>query len=68
MAKAKEDLSANNVKIKLVKSLVGRNDKHIATAHSLGLNRIGKEVMHVKNAALEGKLFQISYLIETSEL
>ena len=31
-----------NLKIKLVKSLSGRNAKHIATANSLGLHKIGK--------------------------
>ena len=31
----------NTVKITLVKSLNGRNKKHIATAHSLGLTKIG---------------------------
>ena len=30
-------------KIKLVKSLAGRHDKHIATAYSLGLHKIGDE-------------------------
>ena len=30
------------LKIKLVKSLNGRLDKHIATANSLGLRRIGE--------------------------
>ena len=30
-----------NLKIKLVKSLSGRNAKHIATANSLGLHKIG---------------------------
>ena len=32
-----------NLRIKLVKSLNGRLDKHIATAKSLGLNKIGAE-------------------------
>lgn len=31
-----------NLKIELVKSLNGRLDKHIATANSLGLRRIGQ--------------------------
>ena len=30
-----------NLRIKLVKSLSGRHDKHIATAYSLGLPKIG---------------------------
>ena len=40
-----------NLKIKLVKSLSGRNVKHIATANSLGLHKIGNEtVKEVKEA------------------
>ena len=40
-----------NLKIKLVKSLSGRNAKHIATANSLGLHKIGNEtVKEVKEA------------------
>ena len=34
-----------NLKIKLVKSLSGRLDKHIATANSLGLRKIGQETI-----------------------
>ena len=33
-----------NLKIKLVKSLNGRLEKQIATAHSLGLRKIGSRV------------------------
>ena len=68
MAKAKMEAQASSIKIKLVKSLSGRNTKHIATAHSLGLNKTGKEVEHVMNDALKGKISQISYLIQTSEV
>ena len=40
-----------NLRIKLVKSLNGRHDKHIATAYSLGLHKIGNEtVKEVKEA------------------
>lgn len=56
------------IKIKLVKSLIGKNDKHIATAHSLGLNKIGKEVTCIVNDALKGKISKISYLIETCKV
>ena len=34
-----------NLKIELVKSLNGRLDKHIATANSLGLRRIGQKTI-----------------------
>ena len=37
------------LKIKLVKSLNGRGDKQIATAHSLGLHKIGNETTQPDN-------------------
>ena len=43
------------LKIKLVKSLVGRKDSHIATAASLGLRKIGAETVQPDNAATRGK-------------
>jgi len=54
-------------KIKLVKSLIGRKDSHIATAVSLGLKRIGDVTEQPDNAATIGKIKEISYLIEVSE-
>ncbi len=50
--------------IKLVKSLVGRKDDQIATAHSLGLRKIGQVVTQPDNDATKGKIFKISHLIE----
>ena len=56
-----------NLKIKLVKSLNGRHDKHIATANSLGLRKIGDETTQPDNAQTKGKIAQIGYLIEVTE-
>ena len=53
-------------KIKLVKSLAGRHDKHIATAYSLGLHKIGDETTQPDNEATRGKIKAISYLVEVS--
>lgn len=55
------------MKIKLVKSLVGRKDDHIATANSLGLRKINQEVEQPDNEATRGKIQKISYLIEVTE-
>ena len=52
------------VKIKLVKSLNGRHDKHIATAQSLGLRRIGDTTEQPDNEATRGKVNQIRYLVK----
>ena len=56
-----------NLKIKLVKSLSGRLDKHIATAKSLGLTKIGIEVTQPDNPQTRGKIEQIKYMIEVTE-
>ena len=56
-----------NIKIKLIKSLIGRRDKHIATAKSLGLTKIGSETVQPDNPQTRGKLAKIDYLIEVTE-
>ena len=56
-----------NMKITLKKSLVGRLEKHIATAHSLGLKKINSETVQPDNAQTRGKLQQIGYLLEVVE-
>ena len=53
--------------ITLVKSLSGRNDKHIATAHSLGLKRIGDKTTQPDTPQTKGKTAQIHYLIKVSQ-
>jgi len=55
------------LKIKLVKSLNGRLEKHIATANSLGLRRIGSETVQPDNPQTRGKVAQISYLLQVTE-
>lgn len=55
------------VKITLVKSLNGRHDKHIATAKSLALRKIGDTTEQPENEATRGKLAQIGYLVKVSQ-
>ena len=56
------------LKIKLVKSLNGRLQKHIATAASLGLRRIGQVTVQPDNDQTRGKIAKISYLLEVTEV
>ena len=49
-----------NLKIELVKSVNGRLKKHIATANSMGLRRIGDISVQPDNA-------QIGYLLQVTE-
>lgn len=52
------------LKIKLVKSLNGKLKDQIATAHSLGLKKIGQVVEQPDNDQTKGKIRKISHLVE----
>jgi large subunit ribosomal protein L30 len=56
-----------SLRIKLVKSLNGRHQKHIATANALGLHKPGEETVQPDNAQTRGKIAQIGYLIQVTE-
>lgn len=57
-----------NLKITLVKSLNGRLKKHIATAESLGLRRIGQTTIQPDNIQTRGKIAKIGYLLQVTEV
>ena len=57
-----------NLKIELVKSLNGRLEKHIATAQSLGLRKIGQVTIQPDNEQTRGKIAKIGYLLEVTEV
>ena len=57
-----------NLKIKLVKSLNGRLVKHIATAESLGLRKIGQVIIQPDNAQTRGKIALIGYMLQVTEV
>jgi large subunit ribosomal protein L30 len=56
-----------NVKVKLVKSLIGSKKDQIATANSLGLRKIGDVSIQPDNAQTKGKIRKIAHLIEATE-
>ena len=57
-----------NLNIQLVKSLSGRLEKHVATAHSLGLRKIGDTTVQPDNAQTKGKIAKIGYLLQVTEV
>ena len=57
-----------NLKIELVKSLNGRLQKHIATANSLGLRKIGDVTVQPDNDQTRGKIAKIGYLLQVTEV
>ncbi|WBY64225.1 MAG: 50S ribosomal protein L30 [Thermocaproicibacter melissae] len=54
------------LKITLVKSTIGAKKDQIATAHSLGLTKIGDSSIQPDNAQTRGKVAKIIHLIEVS--
>ena len=55
------------LKVKLVRSLAGCKKDQIATAHTLGLRKIGNESVQPDNAQTQGKVRKISHLGEVPE-
>ena len=56
-----------DIKVKLVKSLIGSKKDQIATAYALGLRKIGDVSVQPDNAQTKGKIRKIAHLIEATE-
>lgn len=54
------------LQVKLVRGLAGRKDDQIATVHSLGLRKIGDVTVQPDNAATQGKIKKVSFLVEVT--
>ena len=56
-----------DLKVKLVKSLIGSKKDQIATAYALGLHRIGDVSVQPDNPQTRGKIKKIVHLLEVEE-
>jgi large subunit ribosomal protein L30 len=65
MANKKSD---KQLKITLVKSLIGQVPKNRAIAESMGLRKIGKTVILPDNDATKGQIRLINHLIKVEEV
>ncbi|NMA49870.1 MAG: 50S ribosomal protein L30 [Tissierellia bacterium] len=52
------------IKIKLVKSPIGRPDTHKKTVEALGLRKIGQVVEKNDTPQIRGMIHQIDYMVE----
>ena len=55
------------LQVKLAKSLIGSKKDQIATAHALGLHKIGDISVQPENPQTLGKVKKISHLLEVTE-
>ncbi|HAH79229.1 MAG TPA: 50S ribosomal protein L30 [Ruminococcaceae bacterium] len=56
------------LKVTLVKSLIGAKKDQIATARTLGLTKIGDSSLQPDNAQTKGKVAKIIHLIKVSNV
>ena len=56
------------LEIKLVKSTIGRLEKHRRTVEALGLKKIGQTVIKEDNAAVRGMIDSINFMLEVNEV
>lgn len=58
---------ASELKIKLVRSTIGRSQKQKRTAEALGFKKLNQVVVHKDNPAIRGMVDRIKHLVEVSE-
>lgn len=56
------------IKVTLMKSPIGRIEKHKRTVEALGLKKIGQTVEHEDNAAIRGMVDAISFMVDVEEV
>jgi len=53
-----------NIKVTLVRSLIGRKPNQILTAHALGLTRLNSSVIKADTADVRGMVATIGHLVK----
>lgn len=57
----------SKLKVTLIKSLIGRNKKHRVIVKTLGLGKVNSSVELPNNAAVQGMINKVCYLVNTEE-
>jgi large subunit ribosomal protein L30 len=58
---------SKEIKIKLMRSYIGRPKKHRLTLQALGLTRLNKVVTHTDTPQIRGMINQVCHLVEVIE-
>jgi large subunit ribosomal protein L30 len=56
------------IRIKLVKSLIGRSDRQQATVKGLGLRKINSQVVREKRPEILGMIRKIEFMLQVEEV
>jgi len=55
------------IKVKLVKSVIGKPEKHRRTIEALGLKKIGQVVEKEDTPQIRGMIAKVNYMVEVIE-
>ena len=58
---------AGNVKVKLIRSMIGRPEKHRKILRGMGLTRLNKTVEFKDTPEIRGMINKVSHLVSTEE-
>ncbi|WP_172793071.1 50S ribosomal protein L30 [endosymbiont 'TC1' of Trimyema compressum] len=61
-------MGVKEVKVTLVKSIIGRPERQKETVRSLGLGKINSQVIQKLTPDIEGKLNKVSHLVKYEEI
>jgi len=64
----KKKVTYPRLKIKLIKSLIGRSDRQQATVKGLGLRKINSEVIREKRPEILGMIRKIEFMLQVEEI
>ena len=64
----KKKVEYPKIKIKLVKSLIGRSDRQQATVRGLGLRKINSQVIREKRPEILGMIRKIEFMLQVEEV
>jgi large subunit ribosomal protein L30 len=64
----KKKVEYPRLKIKLIKSLIGRSDRQQATVKGLGLRKINSEVIREKRPEILGMIRKIEFMLKVEEI
>jgi len=64
----KKKIEYAKIKIKLIKSLIGRSDRQQATVKGLGLRKINSEVIREKRPEILGMIKKIEFMLQVEEV
>lgn len=58
----------NQIKITLVKSIIGRKPKHVQIIKQLGLGKLNSIVVHQDNSSIRGLINIVNYMLKVEDV